>query len=331
MPDPRFYEALGPVAVETLAAGFVVLGDGAATVVDAAPFGEGVASGLSYVEGRWAAPEGGLHGVVIGHEQAAQALLDSGARAVIVAAAPRAAFARMVAGLFRQRSWNEVGETPRVEAGARVSPTAVLGAGCEIGAGTVVGPYAVIGPGVAIGRGGQVGPHASIQCALLGDEVFIGAGAVVGDRGFGVAGDSGGLIDVPHLGRVILQDRVSVGAGSTIDRGMMADTVVGEESKIDNLCQIAHNVRIGRRVVIAAFGGISGSCVIEDGVRMGGRVGLADHLVIGAGSSLAAGALVMHDVPQGETWGGFPAQPVRAWLRENAWLRRAVRKRDGRD
>lgn len=329
MTDARFYEALGPVAAETLAAGLPIQGHAALPVGSVAAFGAAEADGLSYLEGRLKGELPPLKGCVVASSTAAPALLAAGAGAVIVAESPRAAFARMLPHLFRQRLWTDEGPAPLVEAGARVSPQAILSPGCAIGAGAVIAPLAVIGPGCAIGRNTIIGPHVSLQCALIGDGVTIGAGSVVGERGFGVAGDRGGLVDLPHLGRVILQDRVSIGAGTTIDRGMLDDTVVGEDSKIDNLCQIAHNVRLGRRVVVAAFGGISGSTVIEDGARLGGRVGIADHRHIGENAQLAAGSAVMHDVPANETWGGYPAQPVRAWMRETAWLRRMQRKGDG--
>ena len=95
-----------------------------------------------------------------------------------------------------------------------------------------------------------------------------------------------------------------------------------EGAKIDNLCHVAHNVVIGRGVLIAAFGGISGSTIVGDGVTMGGRVGVADHRKIGAGATLAGGAAVFQDVPAGEVWSGYPARPLRKWLRESAWLSR---------
>lgn len=331
MADTRFYEALGPVAAETLAAGFAVFGDGAMQVASVAPFGEAANDTLSYLDGKWDSSRTGINGCVIAPAAAREDLLAAGARAVIVADAPRAAFARLAEKLFRLRAWDVAGAPPQVELGAQIAPSAVLGPGCHIGAGTVVAPLAVIGAGVSVGRNCMIGPHATVMCALVGDHVTIGASAVIGERGFGVTGDASGLVDVPHLGRVIVQDRASIGAATTIDRGMLSDTVVGEDAKIDNLCQIAHNVRVGRNVVIAAFGGISGSTVVGDGARLGGRVGVADHRVIGERASLAAGSAVMHDVPDGETWGGYPAQPLRAWMRETAWIRRALRKGDGRD
>jgi UDP-3-O-[3-hydroxymyristoyl] glucosamine N-acyltransferase len=131
-----------------------------------------------------------------------------------------------------------------------------------------------------------------------------------------------GAEDAPHYGRVILQDHVTVGANSCIDRGVFDDTIVGERTKIDNLCQIAHNVVLGRSVLVAAFGGISGSVQVGDGAMLGGRVGIADHVKVGEGVSLAASAGLFRDIEAGETWGGTPAKPIRQWMREVAWLQK---------
>jgi UDP-3-O-[3-hydroxymyristoyl] glucosamine N-acyltransferase len=202
----------------------------------------------------------------------------------------------------------------------------VIGPGARIGADTVVGANAVIGPGVAIGRRCRIGAGAVVGFALVGDNVSIHAGAVIGEPGFGVAPAGNGVVDVPQLGRVILQDGVTVGACSCIDRGAWDDTVVGENTKIDNLVQIAHNVRIGQNCVLAAHTGISGSVIIGDGAMFGGRAGVTDHRQVGAGARIAAAAAVMRDVPAGETWAGEPARPLRSWLRESAWLSRAANR-----
>lgn len=211
------------------------------------------------------------------------------------------------------------------ETGVSIAPGVIIGPGAKIGAGTRLGPGCVIGPGVSLGRNCDIGPGASLFCCLVGDRVHIYAGARIGEAGFGAVPYDGRMIDVPQLGRAILQDGVTIGANTCIDRGALGDTVVGEHTKIDNLCQIAHNVVLGRNCVIAAHTGISGSVVVGDGVAFGGKAGLADHIEIGRGAQIAAGAGVTRSVPAGETWAGYPAKPIRQWLRETAVLARLAR------
>lgn len=330
MIDPRFYALLGPVPVSVLADGVEVRGADHVGVTGVAALSDAGPDDLAYFDGKGAPPQTGAGVLILRPRIAAQA--PDGA-VVILAGEPRAHFARVAGRIAAERPFQTdgafVSTEARLEAGVSVAPGAVIGPGAQIGADAIIGPHAVIGPGVAIGRRTRIGPGASVVCALIGDDVTIHAGARIGQSGFGVAGDASGLVDVPHFGRAIVQDGASIGAGATVDRGLFGDTVIAEGAKIDNLCQIAHNVVIGRGAVIAAFGGISGSTRVGDGVMMGGRVGIADHRTIGKGAMLAAGSAVMHDVPAGETWAGYPAKPVRQWLRETAWLSRAIGKRDG--
>ncbi|PYE88164.1 UDP-3-O-(3-hydroxymyristoyl)glucosamine N-acyltransferase [Phyllobacterium leguminum] len=208
-----------------------------------------------------------------------------------------------------------------IEAGATIEAGAVIGKGVAIGAGTVVSATAVIGANCQIGRNSFIAPGVSVQYAFIGNGVHLHPGVRIGQDGFGYVPGSGGMEKVPQLGRVIIQDDVEIGANTTIDRGALADTVIGEGTKIDNLVQIAHNVRIGRHCLIAAHCGISGSVTIGDMTMLGGRVGLADHLTIGSRVQIAAASGVMHDIPDGEKWGGLPARPFKQWFREVAALR----------
>ena len=212
--------------------------------------------------------------------------------------------------------------TARLEHDVTVDPGAVIGPRVEIGAGAVIASGAVIGADVRIGRQCSIGANASVQCALIGDRVILHPGVHIGQDGFGFAMGPGGHLKVPQIGRVIIQDDVEIGAGTTIDRGANRDSVIGEGTKIDNLVQIGHNVMIGRHCVIVAQVGISGSCVIEDYVAIGGQSGIAGHLRIGAGAQIAACSGVMNNVPAGARWGGTPAKPLREFFREIATLKK---------
>ncbi|MGO9741806.1 MAG: UDP-3-O-(3-hydroxymyristoyl)glucosamine N-acyltransferase [Roseiarcus sp.] len=214
-----------------------------------------------------------------------------------------------------------------LEPGVTVDPGAVIGPGARIGSGAVIGANAVIGPNVCIGRGSSIGACATIQYALIGDRVIIHPGAHIGQDGFGFAMGPQGHLKAPQIGRVIIQDDVEIGAGSTIDRGANRDTIVGEGTKIDNLVMIGHNVVVGRHCVLVSQSGVSGSCVIEDFVAIGGQAGLAGHLHVGMGAQIAASAGVMHDVPAGERWAGTPAQSARAFFREVAAVKKLGRTR----
>jgi UDP-3-O-[3-hydroxymyristoyl] glucosamine N-acyltransferase len=216
-------------------------------------------------------------------------------------------------------SGTRISSTAILESGVRVAPGAVIGPHAQIGQGTSIAPSAVIGPGVSIGRDCLIGSNVTITHSCLGDGVVVLPGAQIGQSGFGFNSGRGGHIKVPQLGRVILQDKVEVGSCTTVDRGTLDDTVIGEGTKIDNLVQIAHNCQIGRHCVIVAQVGMSGSCELGDFVVLGGQIGLADHVKIGDGARLAArSAVPSGELAGGQDYGGFPALPVREWRRQMA-------------
>ena len=215
---------------------------------------------------------------------------------------------------------------PALEGGVTLGPHVVTGRNVEIGRNTVVGANTVIGPGVTIGRNCVIGSNVTIECAHIGNGVVVHAGARVGCEGFGWLGLGTTNRKIPQLGRVIIQDLVEIGANTTIDRGALGDTLIGEGTKIDNQVQIGHNCRIGRYCLIAGQCGLSGSTVLEDGVLFGGGAGTGGHLTIGAGAIVRGRAGVTKDVPPDGDVFGVPAQPTRDFWREAATLRRLTRK-----
>lgn len=206
--------------------------------------------------------------------------------------------------------------TAELEDGVIVDPLAVIGPDAEIGSGTVIGANAVIGANVRIGRDCSIGPGATILFALIGNDVIVHPGCRIGQDGFGYLPGARGHLKIPQAGRVVIQNGVEIGAGTTIDRGALNDTVIGEGSKIDNLVQIGHNVTIGRHCIVVSQSGIAGSSTLGDGVVLGARIGVSDHATIGDGAQIAARSSVVGDVPPGVVWGGSPAKPIKQFFRE---------------
>jgi UDP-3-O-[3-hydroxymyristoyl] glucosamine N-acyltransferase len=219
----------------------------------------------------------------------------------------------------------------RLESGVTVEPGAVIGPRAEIGGGSVIGATAVIGSEVRIGRDCSIGSGTVITDALIGDRVVIHPGCKIGQDGFGYVMSGAGHLKVPQVGRVIIQDDVEIGAGTTIDRGAIRDTVIGEGSKIDNLVQVGHNVSIGRHCILVAQVGIAGSSTLEDFVVLGARVGVNNDVTIGEGAQLAATSNVNGPVPAGARWGGTPAKPLKQWFREVMMIERMARAKGGRE
>lgn len=216
-----------------------------------------------------------------------------------------------------------VGQGTRWEGRIAIDAHAGIGADARLGPDCVIGAYSVIGDRVRMGADCRIGAHAVLHAGtVLGDRAVIHPGARVGGQGFGFAPRSDGAGRLPHVGRCRIGDDVEIGANTTVDRGSIGDTVIGSGTKVDNLVQIAHNVRIGARCIIMAQAGLAGSTIIEDDVVLAGQAGLAGHLTVHRGARVAAQAGVIGDVPAGETVSGYPARSHRDVLRQAAALRR---------
>jgi UDP-3-O-[3-hydroxymyristoyl] glucosamine N-acyltransferase len=219
-----------------------------------------------------------------------------------------------------------ISPSAQIEDGVEIEPGAIIGPEARIGSGTRIAAGAVIGYRVTIGRGCYIGPLASVVHALVGDRVILHAGVRIGQDGFGFAMSGQGHLKVPQVGRVIIQDDVEIGANSTVDRGALKDTIIGEGTKIDNLVQIGHNVVIGRHCVIVGQVGIAGSAELGDFVVMGGQSGAVGHIKIGNGAQIAGGSHPKDDVPPGAVLAGTPARPFKQWAREVAAVTRLARR-----
>ena len=206
-----------------------------------------------------------------------------------------------------------VHSTAEIAEGVTLEPGAIVGREARIGMGTTVAAGAVVGYRVFIGSNCYIGPGASVTHALIGDRVTLHAGARIGQDGFGYAMSAEGHLKIPQIGRVTIGNDVEIGANSTIDRGFLMDTMIGEGTKIDNLVQIAHNVVIGRHCIIVSQSGIAGSAELGDFVIMGAHSGIVEHVKVGSGALIAGMAHVKDDVEPGARMGGTPARPFKDW------------------
>lgn len=212
---------------------------------------------------------------------------------------------------------------PDAELGAGVSiqPYVVVGRAARIGDGVRIGPHVVVGDGCTIGQGTVIHPHATLHPGVrVGRNCVIHSGARLGGEGFRFVFADGALRKIPQIGGCEIGDDVEVGANTTIDRGGIGATSVGNGTKIDNLVMLGHNVRVGRSVLLVAQVGISGSTTVEDGAILGGQAGVGGHLTIGRGARVGGKAGVTGDVAAGETVSGYPARPHREAMKAQAAL-----------
>jgi UDP-3-O-[3-hydroxymyristoyl] glucosamine N-acyltransferase len=240
---------------------------------------------------------------------------------------------------------------PPKQRAAEIHPSAVIAASAKLGADVFIGAFVCVGENSVIGDGTQLRAGAKIgdnvrvgkNCVLdpnvfvedncmVGDNVILHSGVVIGTDGFGFVRDPAGdgrYIKFPQLGTVVIEDDVEIGANSCIDRGALGETRIGKGTKIDNLVQIAHNVRIGERVVIAAQTGISGSTVIESDAVIGGQVGMGDHARVLSGAVIGSQAGVLPGkIVRAGVWWGTPVQPLDEYKRQNAHVKGLARLKD---
>ncbi len=204
----------------------------------------------------------------------------------------------------------------------KVSDSAFIHKTAKIGLNSEIGCNSVIGPGVVLGNDSIVGDNVSIYFSLIGKNARIYQGVKLGSEGFGFIMGKKIFKKIPQLGRVIIGDNVEVGANSTIDRGSIGDTVIGNSCMIDNIVHLGHNVRLGENCIIAAMTGISGSTTIGNNVIIGGQVGISGHINIGNNVTIAAKTGVMKDIKDNSTIAGYPSVKITDWHRNTILLKR---------
>jgi len=246
----------------------------------------------------------------------------------IVTTNPYAYYARL-AGLLNPRQAVVRGVHPLahcaspVPASASIGPNVCIGADVLLGEGVVIHAGCVLGNGVKVGDGSVLFPNVSIYAGCeIGRHAIIHSGVVIGADGFGFAPDKGQWVKIPQIGRVVIGDDVEIGASTTVDRGALDDTTIGDGCKLDNQIQIGHNCVIGKHCVIAACAAIAGSVELKDNVIVGGAAMIAGHVTIASGAVISGGSLVMKNITKaGQYTSVFPLEEHSHWLHNAAQIR----------
>jgi len=335
MADPRFFDNAGPLSLGDLAvriqATLAYGADPALEIADVAPLDLAGPRDLSFLDNKRYVESFSRSGAAACIVEPAFVDKAPDGMALVLSEDPYRAFALAAQALYPDKVSAPgihpsavVAETAQVAADASIEAGAVIGEGAIIGEGVLVGPNAVVGDHVEVGPGSKIGANASLSHCTVGARVNLHPGVRIGNRGFGFAMGKAGSVDVPQLGRVIVEDGVEIGANATVDRGAGPDTLIGAGAKIDNLVQIGHNVVIGRGSVIVAQAGVAGSSRLGEHVVLAAQGGIAGHLTIGAGAQIGAQAGVMRDVEEGARVIGSPAMPVKQFWRLQATLARLL-------
>ena len=212
---------------------------------------------------------------------------------------------------------------PHAPAAPGIHPTASVAPSAKLGADVSIGAHVAVGEGAEIGAGSVIHPNVTIYPRVrIGARAIIHAGAVIGSDGFGFANEDGRWVKIPQTGTVVIGDDVEIGAGTSIDRGALADTVIGDGVKLDNQIQVGHNVRIGAHTAMAGCVGIAGSATIGAYCTVGGGAIILGHLTIADKVNISAGTMVTKSISQAGTWSGaYPMAPNREWLKNAAHIR----------
>ena len=201
---------------------------------------------------------------------------------------------------------------PDIKCGINV----LIGSNVKIGKNTYIGSNTIIESNVSIGENCVIGSFVSIRNSLISNNVHVQDGSKIGVKGFGFIPNKNKNIRTPHIGKVILEEGVEIGSNSTIDRGSLSDTIIGQNTFLDNQVHVAHNVKIGKNCMIAGQVGFAGSCTLGDNVVIGGQAGISGHLVIGNNVKIGGGSGVINDIPDNEQVMGYPAVPLREFIKK---------------
>lgn len=343
MADPRFFKNAGPFTLEELAAfsgaRLHAKKDAGKAIVDVAPLNEAGADHISFLDN----PK---YLAAFGRSNAGACILQNKyiprapqGMAMLISDNPYRAYALIATHFYPTSAPDEtfvhptvaMHDTARISENCHIGAYSVIGRNVDIGARCRIHAGVHIGDGVSVGNDCTLHSGVNISHAVIGNRVTLHHGACIGQEGFGFATEKGRHITVPQLGRVLIGDDVEIGANTCIDRGAGPDTIIGDGTRIDNLVQIGHNVRIGKGCVIVAQVGISGSTQIGDYVMLGGQAGLAGHLTVADGARIAAQAGVMKDISPGVTVVGSPAVPARQHHRQVIALQKLAGKGEPHD
>jgi len=217
--------------------------------------------------------------------------------------------------------FSEKHKLKKVTESIKISDSSFIHKSAKIGEKSEIGCNTVIGPGVVIGKNSLIGDNVSIYFSLIGNNVKIYQGVKLGSEGFGFIMNKNNFKKIPQLGRVIVGNNVEIGANSTVDRGSIGDTVIGDSCMIDNIVHLGHNVQLGKNCIIAAMTGISGSTTIGNNAIIGGQVGISGHIKIGNNVTIAAKTGVMKDIEDNNVIAGYPSEKIQDWHRNTVILK----------